>query len=64
MIRELLLVFTVKDEGIVGEWGNTQIPKYTGDIIKLLQYCQQKIVNPVHGMVEFELWLISTDESL
>ena len=36
MIGELQLVLMVKDEGMVGELGCTQIPKYTGALVKLL----------------------------
>ena len=56
MIGELQLVLTVKDEGIAGELGCTQIPKYTGALVKLLQWRQRGIIDPIHGMVEVELW--------
>ncbi len=36
MIKELQLVFTVRDENAGGELGNTYTPKYTGAIVKLL----------------------------
>ena len=34
----------------------TQIPKYTGVLIKLLQWCQYGVVDPIHDMVEVEPW--------
>ena len=56
MIGGLQLVFTVKDEGMAGEMGCTQIPKYTGALVKLLQWRRRGIVDPIYGMIEFEPW--------
>lgn len=33
-------------------------------MVKLLQWRQRRTVNPIYGMVEVELWLISTGRSL
>ncbi len=59
MIGELQLVFTVKDENAGEELGVAYTPKYTGAMVKLLQWHQRGSVNPVHGMVEVELWPIT-----
>ncbi len=59
MIGELQLVFTVRDKDAGGELGVAHIPKYTGAMVKLLQWRQRESVNPVHGMVEVELWPIT-----
>ena len=56
MIGELQLVLTIKDKGMTGEMGCTQIPKYTGALVKLLQWHQHGIVDPIYGMVEVEPW--------
>ena len=54
IIGELQLVHMVKNEGMAGEMGYNQIPKYTLALVKLLQWRQHEIVDPIHGMVEFE----------
>ena len=41
---------------MAGEMGCTQIAKYTGALVKLFQWRQRGIVNPIHGMVEVEPW--------
>ena len=56
MIGELQLVVTVRDEGLGSEDGYTQLPKYTGALVKLLRWRQQGSVHPTHGMVEVEPW--------
>ena len=55
-IGELQLVLTVKDEGMAGEIRSTQIPKYTGALVKLLRWRQRGIVDPIYNMVEVEPW--------
>ncbi len=52
MIEELQLVFTIIDEDMGGELGIAHTLKYTGAIVKLLQWRQWGSVNPVYGMVE------------
>lgn len=37
MIKELQLVFTIKNEGVLGEFGFTHIFEYTEALVKLLQ---------------------------
>ncbi len=59
MIGELQLVFMVREEDAGEELGVAHTPKYTGAMVKLLQWRQQKSVNPVHGMVEVEPWPIT-----
>ncbi len=59
MIGELQLVFTVKDKNAGGELGVAHTLKYTGAMVKLLQWRQWGSVNPVHGMVEVEPWPIT-----
>ncbi len=59
MIRELQLVFTVRDKDAGGELGVAHTLKYTGAMVKLLQWRQRGSVNPVHGMVEVEPWPIT-----
>ena len=54
MIGELQLVFIVRDEGMAGKLGFTQIPKYTGALIKLYQWRSREVVNLIYGMVEVE----------
>ena len=54
MIGELQLVLTVKNKGMAGEMGCTQIPNYTGALVKLLQWRRRGIVDPIHGMIEVE----------
>ena len=56
IIGELQLVVTVKDERLESKDGYTQLPKYTGALVKLLQWRQQRSVYPTHGMVEVEPW--------
>lgn len=51
MIKELQLVFTVKDEVIIEELGFAYTPKYTRVIIKLLQCHKHKGVNLLHRIV-------------
>ncbi len=58
MIEELQLVFTVRDKDGGVELGVAYTPKYIRAIIKLLQCCQQKSFNPVHGMVKVKSWPI------
>lgn len=38
MIRELQLIFIIKDKDIAGKLRYTQIPKYTEALVKLLQW--------------------------
>ncbi len=52
MIGELQLVFTVRDEDAEGKLGVAHTPKYTGAMVKLLQWYQRTSVNPVYGIVE------------
>ncbi len=59
MIEELQLVFTVRDKNARRKLGITYTPKYIGAMVKLLQWCQWESVNPIHGMVEVELWPIT-----
>ena len=59
MIGQLQLVFIVRNEGMVGKLGCTQISKYTGALIKLLQWRQHEFVNLIHGMIEVKLWQTS-----
>ncbi len=42
-----------------GELGVAHTPKYTGAMVKLLQWRQRGSINPVHGMVEVEPWPIT-----
>ena len=56
MIGELQLVLMVKDKGMAGKLGCTQILKYTGALVKLLQWRRRRIVNPIYGMVEVKPW--------
>lgn len=63
MIEELQLVFTVRDKGAVKEFGFTYAPKFTGAMVKLLQWHQRGSVNPIHGIVEVEPWPISLRRS-
>ena len=58
MIRELQLVFIVKDKDVGEELGITHIFKYTWAMMKLFQWRQQKSVNLVHSMVEIKTWPI------
>ncbi len=39
--------------------GVAHTPKYTGAMVKLLQWRQQESVNPIHGIVKVELWPIT-----
>ena len=55
MIGELQLVLTVRDEGLGSKDGYTQLPKYTGALVKLLRWRRQRSVHPTNGMVEVEL---------
>ena len=41
---------------MVGELGCTQIPKYTGALVKLLRWRRRGIVDSIHSMVEVEPW--------
>ncbi len=49
----------VRDEDMGGELGVAYTPKYTGAMVKFLQWCQRGSMNPVHGMVEVEPWPIT-----
>lgn len=40
---------------MAGKFAFTQISKYTEALIKLLQWHQHWIVNPIHDMVKVEL---------
>ncbi len=63
MIRELQLVFTVRDKDGGRELGIAHTPKYTEAIGKLLQWRQRGSVNPVHSMVEVEPWPITIEKN-
>ncbi len=49
----------VSDNNAGEELGVAHTPKYTGAIVKLLQWRQWGSVNPVYGMVKVELWPIT-----
>lgn len=52
MIRELQLILTVRDEDFGNKLCDAQLFRYTGALIKLLQWRQRGGVDPTHGMVE------------
>ncbi len=54
MLGELQLVLTVRDKGLGSEDVYTQLPKYTGALVKLLRWRRQESVHPTNGMVEVE----------
>ncbi len=54
MIGELQLVLTLRDEGLGSEDGYSQLPKYTGALVKILRWRRQRSVYPKYGMVEVE----------
>ena len=56
MIGELQLVVIVRDKGLGSKDGYTQLLKYTGALVKLLQWRRQRSIHPTHGMVEVEPW--------
>lgn len=56
MIGELQLILTVRDKGLGSEVGYTQLPKYTGALVKFLRWRRQGSIDPTHGMVEVEPW--------
>ncbi len=53
------LVFKIRNKDAGGELGVAHTPKYTGAMVKLLQWRHRGSVNPVHSMVEVEPWSIT-----
>lgn len=53
------MVFTLRDKDAGGELGIAHTLKDTGAMVKLLQWCQWKSINLVHGIVKVEPWLIT-----
>lgn len=46
----------MKNKSITGKLRCTQISKYIGALIKLLQWCQHKIVDPIYDIIMVEQW--------
>lgn len=56
MIEELQLVFTVKDKDLGNRDIYTQFSKYTGDLINLLQWQQQRDIYSIYCLIKVESW--------